>query len=194
MMITAEVDPLSTELPLWQAPELLLHGEEVAALAGAIGAATGLSARDRARLELAARLHDIGKRELAPGIIDHAGPLERDAWSQVRLHPIAGEQILIGVGLGDIAAWVRSHHERFDGLGYPDGLSGSAIPAQARIIAVADAYAAMRSGRPYREVRSVAEARDELVAGAGTQFDPRVVATALRCLEPELSCRRSTRR
>jgi HD-GYP domain-containing protein (c-di-GMP phosphodiesterase class II) len=157
------------------------HGVNVARLAVAIGAELGYSSSRLDQLHLAGLAHDVGKTQIKPEIFEKPGPLTRGEWSQVRLHPVLGEQILLAERLFDVATWVRSHHEHFDGSGYPDGLSGLAIPEEARILAVADAYDAMTSDRPYSEAVSRAAARAELQREAGRQFDPRIVAAALRC-------------
>jgi len=159
------------------------HEHAVADLCAEIGEAMGMSPRHVSRLRLAGALHDVGKSLIPPALLETPGPLSDDQWATVRLHPVLGEQILVGEGLLDIAPWVRSHHERFDGLGYPDRLRGSEIPIEARILAAADAYDAMVSERPYSVARPAATAREALTAGAGSQFDLRVVATFRRCLE-----------
>ncbi len=158
------------------------HGEAVAKLAERSAIAIGLTSSQASRVRLAACLHDIGKTLIDERVLRMPGPLSVDDWAQIRLHPILGEQMLIGEGLGDIAPWVRAHHERFDGLGYPDGAAGIEIPLEARIISVADAYDAMISERPYSEAIAPADACEELLREAGTQFDPGVVAAFLRCL------------
>lgn len=158
------------------------HGEAVAELAYRTALAIGLDERKAARIRLAAFLHDIGKVEISDHVLLKPGPLTVDEWAQIRLHPVLGEQILTGEGLGDIAPWVRSHHERHDGLGYPDGLTGSVIPLEARIIAVAEAYDAMVQAQPFSRPIPPAEARAELRREAGFQFDPGVVAAFLRAV------------
>lgn len=160
-----------------------LHGCAVAELSARIGTAMGLAPSRVVRLRLAGAMHDVGKTMISEEILETPGPLTAEQWAIVRLHPVLGAQMLTGEGLLDIAPWVRSHHERFDGLGYPDRLLGEEIPLESRILAVADAYDAMVSERPYSGARAVEEAREELVIGSGSQFDPRVVAIFLRCLE-----------
>jgi HD-GYP domain-containing protein (c-di-GMP phosphodiesterase class II) len=126
---------------------------------------------------LAGLLHDIGKVGLPAGILEKAGPLTLAERKEMQAHSVIGERILRNVdGYADIASIVRHHHERVDGSGYPDSLSGRSIPLVSRIIAVADAYNAMTSGRPYRQPSSPEEARIRLRNGSGSQFDQRVVA------------------
>jgi HD-GYP domain-containing protein (c-di-GMP phosphodiesterase class II) len=97
----------------------------------------------------------------------------------VEEHPLVGEAMLVEAGLHDEARWVRSHHERFDGTGYPDGIAGHAIPLEARIIFVADSFETMTSDRPYRAGMAVEEAVAELRLCSGTQFDPAVVTAMI---------------
>jgi HD-GYP domain-containing protein (c-di-GMP phosphodiesterase class II) len=164
-------------------PEAQAHGHGTARIA--IRAAVGLGFSERAigKLGLAATLHDIGKQLISDVVLYKPGPLSPEEWSQIRLHPILGEQILLGEGLTDIAPWVRSHHERVDGHGYPDGLVGEEIPLESRLLACADAYDAMITDRSYQAAMSPGEAREELAMGAGSQFDPKVVSVVLRCVE-----------
>ena len=128
----------------------------------------------------ASLLHDVGKVRVPDAILNHPGKLD-DAWVElVRSHALHGEQILLrfpGRHMRDVAKLVGAHHERFDGTGYPRGLRGSGIPLGARIIAVSDAFDAMTARRPYRSGWSFGRAIEELMACAGTQFDPDVVAT-----------------
>jgi putative nucleotidyltransferase with HDIG domain len=124
----------------------------------------------------ASLLHDLGKVGVRDAILDKAGPLTPEEWQAMRQHPVTGWKILGPLGfLAEEARSVRHHHERFDGKGYPDGLAGYAIPLPARIIAVADAFDAMTSERPYRPAMLPHQALLELQRGAGSQFDPRMV-------------------
>ena len=110
-------------------------------------------------------------------VLKKSGPLTEGEWAVIRQHPIVGAEVASGApALRSIAPIIRSHHERWDGAGYPDQLAGCHIPLAARIIAVADAYSAMTSDRPYREAMSDAAARTELARCAGTQFDSAVVS------------------
>ena len=134
-----------------------------------------------------AQLHDIGKVAVPDSILLKPGPLESSEWDVVRQHTLAGERIVGRVpGLDVVADAVRASHERWDGLGYPDGLSGHEIPLAARIVAVADAYAAMTTpDRPYRAPLSPEEAEAEVIRCAGSQFDPVVVEAFLAALATE---------
>jgi two-component system cell cycle response regulator len=134
---------------------------------------------DREALEVvrhAAELHDVGKVAIPDDILLKPGPLTDEEWSFIRRHPVAGERIIAAApALGAVAKLVRASHERWDGTGYPDRLGRDDIPLGSRIIAVADAFDAMTSGRPYKQAVSQAEAVAELRACAGSQFDAIVV-------------------
>ena len=122
-------------------------------------------------------LHDVGKVGVPEAILNKPGPLDEREWRIMRTHPLLGVRLVAGIKPLDSAVEViRSHHERWDGKGYPSGLRGEAIPLGARLFAVADAFDAMTSDRPYRAALPVARAQQEIVDGAGSQFDPAVVA------------------
>ncbi|HEV3012030.1 MAG TPA: HD domain-containing phosphohydrolase, partial [Actinomycetota bacterium] len=124
----------------------------------------------------AAELHDVGKMGIPEELLHKPGPLDAEEWAFVRRHPLIGERIIgAAPALAPAAKLVRATHERFDGSGYPDGLTGEQIPLGARIIAVCDAFSAMTASRPYTAQRTVPEAIAELRRCAGTQFDPAVV-------------------
>jgi diguanylate cyclase (GGDEF)-like protein len=154
-------------------------GEFAAGTAAALGGGPAGGERQRA----AGVLHDLGKLAVRDATLHKPGKLDDEEWREIRRHPEVGAQILEHAGLGDIAAWVRGHHERLDGRGYPDALSGAAIPLESRILAVADAYEAMIADRPYRAGMPAGAARAELERCAGTQFDPDVVAAFLGTLD-----------
>lgn len=152
------------------------HCDDVVRIADAIGARMGLPEPDRERLVAAAAMHDIGKVAVGREIIVRPGPLTDAEWALIRRHTVEGERMLRSMpGMGDVAALVRHAHERYDGYGYPDGLSGEQIPLLSRIVFCADAFDAIRSDRPYRAGRPVPAALAELRAAAGSQFDPEVV-------------------
>ncbi|HSV73072.1 MAG TPA: HD domain-containing phosphohydrolase [Chthonomonadales bacterium] len=152
------------------------HSERVTVLAAAVGEAMSLPLAEQRTLDMAARVHDVGKIGVPDCVLNKGGALDDLEWESVRSHPVTGHSIVKAVPqLECVASIVRHHHERFDGDGYPDGLCGDEIPLLARIITVADAYEAMTSERPYRPVLSPAAACAQLTEHAGTQFDPDIV-------------------
>jgi HD-GYP domain-containing protein (c-di-GMP phosphodiesterase class II) len=152
------------------------HSESVVDLAAKVGENLALDPEQIGRVRTAALLHDIGKVGVPDEILHKPGPLDEREWEVMRQHPVIGERIMRAIpGMGSIARTVRHEHERWDGSGYPDGLAGDKIPIEARIILACDAYHAMTSNRPYREAMEHREAMSELIANAGTQFDPNVV-------------------
>jgi diguanylate cyclase (GGDEF)-like protein/putative nucleotidyltransferase with HDIG domain len=161
------------------------HSETVGRYAGAIARELGLGADLVERVRFGGIVHDVGKVGIPDAVLRKPGWLSDDDWREMRRHPEIGARILRGANLEDIGEWVLAHHERPDGEGYPNGISGKDIPLEARILAVADAYEAMTSDRVYRPALSVAAARDELLRCAGTQFDGRVVDAFLTVLDRE---------
>jgi len=161
------------------------HAEAVAELAAQVAEKLGLPETLVLRCRLGGWLHDVGKATIPEAILAKPGPLDESEWAVMRTHPAIGEEIVLGAGaVREAAAAVRHHHERFDGTGYPDRLAGDAIPIEARIVAAADAYAAMTADRPYSSARTPQEAMAELHRCAGSQLDPRVVAALLAVLGP----------
>jgi two-component system, cell cycle response regulator len=149
---------------------------EAVELAVATAHALGLGPDEVERVRHATELRDIGKVAVPDAILAKPGPLKPEEWEFVRRHPLIGERIIDGApALHRVGSLVRSSHERWDGGGYPDRLAAEAIPAGARIVAVADAFAAMTARRPYRPARTVDEAVEELRTCSGSQFDPAVV-------------------
>ncbi|HEU0024854.1 MAG TPA: diguanylate cyclase [Thermoleophilaceae bacterium] len=161
------------------------HSQAVVRYARAAAAELGLAPTAVERLALAGVLHDVGKTGVSDAVLQKPGPLDEDEWAQMRMHPELGARILAGADLEDIAGWVFAHHERIDGGGYPLGLRGDEIPLEARILAVADAYEAMTSERPYSAAVSPAAAAAELRRCADSQFDPEVVEALLSALQPD---------
>ncbi len=153
------------------------HSTRVTQIALALGRALGCSSEDLNVIQFAGPLHDIGKIGIRDEILLKPGRLTAEEYAKIKEHPVIGANMLDQLGLWDCERRIiRAHHERFDGTGYPDGLSREEIPFLARILAVADAYDAMASDRAYRrkmEERAILAIIDQ---GAGTQFDPRVVA------------------
>jgi HD-GYP domain-containing protein (c-di-GMP phosphodiesterase class II) len=157
------------------------HSEHVADLSVRVGQALGLDDHELEVLGLAAAVHDVGKLAVDPDILAKPSALDDEEWESMRRHPAAGAELLEPCAApAEVVEIVRSHHERWDGGGYPDGLAGEQIPLGARIIAVVDSYCAMVESRPYRPPRRPAGARAELLAGAGTQFDAQCARAAYR--------------
>ena len=152
------------------------HSQRVAELAARTARRLGLPDEEVELTRLAASLHDLGKLAIPEEILRKPGPLTEPERIVLERHPQIGFRMLESLGVDPVADWVLHHHERWDGSGYPDGLSGERIPLGARIIFVADAYDAMISERVYRRRVSPEEAIAELDRCAGTQFDPNVVA------------------
>ncbi len=154
------------------------HSRNVLELSLAVADALRLDGAARREVEFTSLLHDIGKLRIPNAIIQKPGPLTPAERALIETHTLEGERILgqIGGFLSHIGRMVRSCHERWDGGGYPDGLTGERIPVAARIVSCCDAFDAMTSDRPYRRARSTQFALGELAAGAGSQFDPAVVA------------------
>jgi len=154
-------------------PAFRLHSHNVTQLSLAIGRALHLPQRQLGTLAFAAAVHDIGKLAVPSSVLAKPGPLEPWERLAVQRHPAEGQRLLEPhVNSPELLAIVRSHHERWDGEGYPEGLAAGQIPLGARIVAVADAFTAMVEPRPYREPLSGDLARTELLEQAGLQFDP----------------------
>ena len=157
------------------------HAFAVADLSRLIGTEFGLCEGALEALTLGALLHDLGKLGVAQSVLQKVGPLARQEVEIVRDHPDIGARMVEQLWcLRRGAQAIRHHHERYDGGGYPDGLEGEEIPLAARIVAAADAYDVMVRGRPYAVARTPTEAVGELMGGAGSQFDARVVAAVVR--------------
>ncbi|MGQ9604876.1 MAG: HD-GYP domain-containing protein [Thermogutta sp.] len=152
------------------------HSDRVARIAVRLAQDLGYSAEALTRVYLAGLLHDIGKIGVNDAILQKPGKLSEHEFDQIKTHPTTGFRILSGLrDLDDVTQVVRHHHESWDGRGYPDGLSGEGIPPIARIVAVADAYDAMASTRPYRNRMPLEKIEEILRHGAGKQWDPAVV-------------------
>jgi putative nucleotidyltransferase with HDIG domain len=162
------------------------HCKSVVGLALALGEKLELDAGQRRNLEFGALLHDVGKIAIPKEIINKPGKLEPDEWTIVKTHTLEGQKMLDRVGgfMRSVGLIVRSHHERWDGGGYPDGLAGEGIPLEARIISCCDSWNAMRTDRSYREALPYDAALAELVANAGGQFDPNIVEALVGLVEP----------
>jgi len=157
-------------------PELREHTGSVADFASMVARCLEMQPTEVEEVRLAAQLHDVGKAAIPDRILKNPGPLDDEEWHFMRQHTIIGERIVAAApSLRGVSKLVRSSHEAFDGTGYPDKLAGDQIPLGAQIVAVADAFDAMTSDRPYRQSISPHEAVLELERCSGTQFAPRVV-------------------
>jgi putative nucleotidyltransferase with HDIG domain len=163
------------------------HCKSVVSLALELAEQLGLSPERRRNLEFAALLHDVGKIAIPKEIINKPGKLDPHEWTIIKTHTLEGQKMLDRVGgfMRQVGIIVRSHHERWDGAGYPDGLAGEQIPLEARIISCCDTWNAMRTDRPYRKALSHEVAVAELSSNAGGQFDPQVVETFLELVAPD---------
>jgi putative two-component system response regulator len=160
------------------------HSERVSEIAVGVGRFLSLAEREISDIWLAGLLHDIGKIGVRESVLNKPGKLDDEEWKAIQNHPVMAERILCPIEeLTAVISIVRHHHERFDGSGYPDALSGGDIPLGARILSVADAYDALTSRRPYRDALSVADALSVLEDASGTQFDPVIVRAFLTCKE-----------
>jgi HD-GYP domain-containing protein (c-di-GMP phosphodiesterase class II) len=162
------------------------HARTVGSLAGRVAVEHGLDEEEARGVYVAGLLHDLGKVAVDQLILERPRGLTAAEWREVRIHPVRGAEILGSIEpLREVARYVRHHHERHDGTGYPDGLRGAQIPLASRIIAVADAYDAMVRPRPYRSTDGLGYAARELLRHAGTQWDEEVVDSLFACV-PEL--------
>jgi putative nucleotidyltransferase with HDIG domain len=163
------------------------HCKSVVALALELAERLDLTAERRRNLEFAALLHDVGKIAIPKEIINKPGKLDPHEWTIVKTHTVEGQKMLERVGgfMRQVGSIVRSHHERWDGGGYPDGLKGEQIPLEARIISCCDTWNAMRTDRPYRKALAYHVAEAELRAAAGSQLDPTLVESLLELVAVE---------
>jgi HD-GYP domain-containing protein (c-di-GMP phosphodiesterase class II) len=153
------------------------HAERVTAYGIALAHATGVETERLSQIEFGFLLHDVGKVGVPDAILFKPGALTEEEFALIARHPVIGSEILRDIGfLGEGKLVVRHHHERWDGTGYPDRLSGDDIPLAARIFAVADALDALTTDRPYRRGTRFERAREEIRSHSGSQFDPDVVA------------------
>lgn len=160
------------------------HSRSVVDLSVRVAEELRLASREIEQLEQVALLHDVGKVAIPDHVLQKAGPLSDDEFELVRTHPVVGARIVSSVSdLAHLAPAIRSGHERWDGLGYPDGLAGDEIPIPSRITFVCDAYDAMISHRPYRPALPPKIAHEEVRRNAGSQFDPRAAEALLHVLE-----------
>jgi hypothetical protein len=162
------------------------HVVRVGDLAASLALRTGMSEADAENLRFAAMLHDVGKLHLPDSVLQKPGALTPDEWNIVKQHTIWGERILGSSAGFELARRVaRWHHENFDGTGYPDRISGDAIPLVARIVRVADVFDALSSARPYKDAWSAERILEEMRAGAGTRYDPQLAAEMIALYESQ---------
>jgi diguanylate cyclase (GGDEF)-like protein len=168
--------------------DLASHSADVSRLADLVARQLGLAEDQLESIRHAAELHDVGKVGIPDAILSKPGALDAEEWAFMRRHTIIGERIVSGApALAHVARLVRSSHERWDGTGYPDALKTDETPIGSRIIAVCDAFDAMRSERPYKSARSMSDALAELRRCAGTQFDPTVVEAYCAVMAEDLA-------
>ncbi|HEY2072300.1 MAG TPA: HD-GYP domain-containing protein [Gaiellaceae bacterium] len=171
------------------------HSQRVERIAVAIGEQLDLSRGRLESLRLAGLFHDIGKLRVPDSVLTKPGPLTPEEFDVIKRHPEDGADIVGHLGrLRDVLPFIRHHHERWDGHGYPDGLAADEIPLEAAIVGLADAWDAMTTERPYSRARSADEAAEEILNGRGTQFAPTVVDAFFTTFRSDLSSRRGERR
>lgn len=162
------------------------HSMRVANYSRELARRMGKSKREQEKIYKAALLHDVGKIRIPDEILSKPGKLTDEEYAYIKLHPVSGYHILKSFSKDQmIATAAKYHHERYDGKGYPGGLAGKNIPEHARIIGVADAYDAMASNRSYRSALPQSVIRSELVAGRGTQFDPKIVEIMIQIVDED---------
>jgi response regulator RpfG family c-di-GMP phosphodiesterase len=160
------------------------HSERVCYYSDFISKRLSFSPKERNELQIASYLHDIGKIGISNRFINKKGTLTPTDWAIIKQHTKKSIELLIPLNLSpNILAYIQYHHERYDGTGYPDGLTGEQIPVGARIIAISDSYDSMTSDRPYRKPLTNGDAKNELVKNAGKQFDPKLVSIFLDVLK-----------
>ena len=156
------------------------HSTRVTKLAEAVARRLGWSDEQIAGLRVGGPLHDIGKLAVSDEVLCKEGRLDDQELAQIREHPKIGAKLLLRLtALREAIPYVLYHHERWDGTGYPSGKAGEEIPVEARVLAIADAFDAMTSDRPYRSALTHEEAREEVERCAGTQFDPKIARVFL---------------
>jgi len=160
------------------------HSERVCYYSDFIAKRLSLPPKERSEIQVAAYLHDVGKIGISNRFINKKGTLTPIDWAIIKQHTKKSIELLVPLNLSsNILSYIQYHHERIDGTGYPDGLAGDRIPIGARIIAISDAYDSMTSDHPYRKPLSHREAKNELLNGAGKQFDPNLVSVFLDVLK-----------
>jgi HD-GYP domain-containing protein (c-di-GMP phosphodiesterase class II) len=160
------------------------HSERVCYYSDFISKRLSFPPKERNELQIASYLHDIGKIGISNRFINKKGTLTPTDWAIIKQHTRKSIELLMPLNLPpNILSYIQHHHERYDGTGYPDGLTGEQIPIGARIIAISDSYDSMTSDRPYRKPLTNGDAKNELVKNAGKQFDPNLVSLFLDVLK-----------
>ncbi len=159
------------------------HSQNVARVAAMLASELGMDPERVEEVRLAGLLHDVGKIGVSEELLTRGGPLEPHEWDEIRQHPEIGYRMLSGTRLRNVREFVRHHHERWDGGGYPTGLSGEEIPLESRVIAVANALDTMVNDRPYRMAMPFEDALELIGHKAGTQFCPVTVEALQRLVE-----------
>jgi HD-GYP domain-containing protein (c-di-GMP phosphodiesterase class II) len=159
------------------------HSQAVGRYARMMAVELGFTPDRVERVRIAGVLHDVGKIGISDRVLTKPGPLDEAEWEEMRTHPEIAARLLSRPEFADLCSWIEAHHERLDGKGYPEGLMADAIPVEARILSVADAYEAMTADRVYRPALGEEAARAELRAGSGSQFDGEVVEAFLEALD-----------
>jgi putative nucleotidyltransferase with HDIG domain len=158
----------------------LRHSRAIAIVARSLAQSLGLDPEAARRAYLAGMFHDLGKIELSESLLRKPGPLDTGEWAEMASHAERGAELVDRIGgMRDVAAIVASHHERWDGVGYPNRIAGERIPVEARIVAASDAFVTMTSERPFRGALPVTAALTELIRNAGSGYDPIVVGALL---------------
>ncbi|HUF39079.1 MAG TPA: HD domain-containing phosphohydrolase [Anaerolineales bacterium] len=163
------------------------HVERVAQYALWFGEALEWTETQMWGVQYGARLHDIGKITIPDHVLNKPGPLTPEEWQQIKEHPQEGVRIIGEISLmREALPYIRSHHERWDGAGYPDGLSGVSIPIEGRMLAIVDVFDALTTDRPYRSALTVDEAKDYIISKAGIEFDPSLVSIFTDIVESKI--------
>jgi putative two-component system response regulator len=162
------------------------HSGRVAAYSREIAKRAGYSQKRQNEIYMMGLLHDVGKIGVPDAVINKPGRLTDDEFAKIKNHPVMGARILKKIReMPKLVTGARWHHERYDGRGYPDGLKGTDIPEEARIIGVADAYDAMTSNRSYRDSMPQEKVREQIESGKGTQFDPKFADIMLQMIDED---------
>jgi HD-GYP domain-containing protein (c-di-GMP phosphodiesterase class II) len=161
-----------------------VHSDEVAVLAVRIGQEMGLSQGEIEQIDIAARVHDIGKIAIPDSILLKPGPLDDEEWKEMKKHPVLSAELIEGLEIyAPVADAVRHEHEKWNGSGYPDGLAGEEIPLISRVIAAADIYNALITDRPYRAAFNPDKAAEIIRESSGLELDPQIADALLRVIE-----------